>query len=97
MPAYMIVTAKIHDRDAFLADPAQAEVPVARLTGRDYLSDLRALIRPDRALEHLPQPGEALLPPHRDTVYLCVVDRDGGVHPLEVPGERADSESSRAS
>ena len=66
------------DRDAFLADPAQAEVPVARLTGRDYLSGLRALIHPERALDRLPQPGEALLPPHRDTVYLCVVDRDGG-------------------
>ena len=28
-------------------------------------------------MRQLPLAGEALLPPHRDTVYLCVVDRDG--------------------
>jgi len=65
------------DRDAFLADPSQADVPVARLTGPDYLAGLRALIDDGRAMRHMPAPGEALLPPHRDTVYLCVVDRDG--------------------
>ena len=65
------------DRDAFLADPAQCDVPVARLTDPAYLARLRALIDPARALPHLPAPGEALLPAHRDTVYLCTVDRDG--------------------
>ena len=65
------------DRDAFLADPAQADVPVARLTDPAYLAQLRALIRPDAAMAHMPAPGEAMLPVHRDTVYLCVVDRDG--------------------
>jgi len=65
------------DRDAFLADPAQADVPVQRLTSPAYLAALRGLIRDDRAMRDLPAPGEALLPPHRDTVYLCVVDRDG--------------------
>ena len=65
------------DRDAFLADPAQVDVPVARLTSPEYLAAQRALIDPARALPHLPAPGEAMLPPHRDTVYLCVVDRDG--------------------
>lgn len=65
------------DRDAFLADPAQADVPVAKLLDPAYLARLRALIRDDRAMPALPPPGEAELPAHRDTVYLCVVDRDG--------------------
>ncbi len=65
------------DRDAFLADPSQAQVPVEHLLSRRYLDGLRGLIDPARALPHLPQPGEANLPRHRDTVYLCVVDRDG--------------------
>ena len=65
------------DRDAFLADPAQADVPVARLTSAAYLDGLRALIGDERVMPHLPAPGETMLPVHRDTVYLCVVDRDG--------------------
>jgi gamma-glutamyltranspeptidase/glutathione hydrolase len=65
------------DRDAFLADPGQVDVPVRRLTSAAYLDGLRDLIRPDRAMAQLPAPGEAALPVHRDTVYLTVVDRDG--------------------
>jgi gamma-glutamyltranspeptidase/glutathione hydrolase len=65
------------DRDAFLADPLQAEVPVARLTDSGYLARLRGLIRDDAALRDLPRAGEAALPRHPDTVYLSVVDRDG--------------------
>ncbi len=65
------------DRDAFLADPSQADVPVAKLTSPDYLAGLRKLISDERAMKHMPAPGEAMLPVHKDTVYLCVVDRDG--------------------
>ena len=65
------------DRDAFLADPAQAPVDVAGLTDPAYLAKLRMLIQPGRAMPALPPAGEADLPVHRDTVYLCVVDRDG--------------------
>jgi gamma-glutamyltranspeptidase/glutathione hydrolase len=65
------------DRDAFLADPAQAEVPVARLTNPDYLDGLRAQIDGTKAIRAMPPPGETALPAHNDTVYLCVVDRDG--------------------
>ena len=65
------------DRDAFLADPEQADVPVARLTSPAYLAGLRALIDDARAMPRLSAPGETMLPAHRDTVYLCVVDRDG--------------------
>jgi gamma-glutamyltranspeptidase/glutathione hydrolase len=65
------------DRDAFLADPTQVEVPVGHLTSAAYLDGLRALIRDDAAMAEMPLPGESLLPTHKDTVYLCVVDRDG--------------------
>jgi gamma-glutamyltranspeptidase/glutathione hydrolase len=61
------------DRDAFLADPAQADVPVAHLLSSNYLDGLRALIDDDRAMDPLPPPGVL----HRDTVYLSVVDADG--------------------
>ncbi len=65
------------DRDAFLADPAQADVPVARLMDPAYLAALASLIDDERAMTDLPRAGEAALPRHRDTVYLCVVDGDG--------------------
>jgi len=65
------------DRDAFLADPAQVEVPVARLTSPDYLARLRALISDRHAMREMPPAGEADWARHKDTVYLCVVDRDG--------------------
>jgi gamma-glutamyltranspeptidase/glutathione hydrolase len=65
------------DRDAFVADPSQTDVPVKKLLSADYLSGLRALIDDTKAIRSLPAAGETLLPPHRDTIYLCVVDRDG--------------------
>jgi gamma-glutamyltranspeptidase/glutathione hydrolase len=61
------------DRNACLADPAAVDVPVGRLLDKGYAARLRALIDPERALVELPQP---LLPEHRDTVYLTVVDRE---------------------
>jgi gamma-glutamyltranspeptidase / glutathione hydrolase len=65
------------DRDAFVADPTMADVPVQKLLSDAYLAAQRGLISDDRAMAELPAPGESLLPPHKDTVYLCVVDRDG--------------------
>ena len=38
---------------------------------------MRALISDERAMRRLPAAGESLLPPHKDTIYLCVVDKDG--------------------
>jgi len=63
------------DRDAFLADPSQVDVPVEHLLSEEYLSGLRGLIDDKRALKDLP-PAGAL---HRDTVYISVVDEDGNV------------------
>jgi gamma-glutamyltranspeptidase / glutathione hydrolase len=66
------------DRDAFIADPSQAEIPLARLLSDAYLRDIARLIQDDRALPELPPAGaQSWLPVHADTVYLCVVDRDG--------------------
>jgi gamma-glutamyltranspeptidase/glutathione hydrolase len=61
------------DRDAFLADPAQADVPVAHLLSQAYLDGLRGLIDDNVAMKNLPPAGSL----HKDTVYLSVVDADG--------------------
>jgi gamma-glutamyltranspeptidase/glutathione hydrolase len=61
------------DRNCFVADPAKAEVPVDWLLSEAHAAELRAAIRPDRAMAELPPPGA---PVHQDTVYLCVVDRE---------------------
>jgi gamma-glutamyltranspeptidase/glutathione hydrolase len=65
------------DRDAFLADPRHAEVPVKKLLSADYLTSQRGLITDASVIQDLPAAGESELPPHKDTVYLCVVDKDG--------------------
>jgi len=67
------------DRDAFLADPSQADVPVAKLLDAGYLKRIAAAIRDNAAMTEaeLPPPGESDLAKHKDTIYLCVVDRDG--------------------
>ncbi|WP_431854824.1 gamma-glutamyltransferase family protein [Azospirillum sp.] len=58
-------------RDAHVGDPRHADVPVAELLSDRYAAALRAAIRPDGALPFPPP-----VVPHRDTVYLCAVDRD---------------------
>ena len=60
-------------RNAWLADPAMAEVPVAGLLSAQYADSLRAAIDPARAHEPARLIG---LPNHRSTVYITVVDRD---------------------
>lgn len=65
------------DRDAFLADPAQVEVPVEKLLSEDYLARLRGMIRDDQAMVELPPAGDVDWQKHKDTVYLTVVDKDG--------------------
>jgi gamma-glutamyltranspeptidase/glutathione hydrolase len=59
------------DRNALIADPAHARVPVAHLLSAEYADGLRGHIRPDRAMAALPAPGSI---GGKDTVYLCVVD-----------------------
>lgn len=65
------------DRDAFLADPSRVDVPVAKLTDKAYLRKLATLISDERAMPSLPVAGESDWAKHKDTVYLCIVDKDG--------------------
>ncbi len=60
------------DRDAVLADPAQSQVPVKQLLSMEHARRRAAEIRSDVAVKAPP----SAFPAHRDTVYLCVVDRD---------------------
>lgn len=61
------------DRDALIADPAHARVPVEHLLSAAYSDGLRSHIRLDRAMSGLPAPASTGTE-GRDTVYLCVVD-----------------------
>jgi gamma-glutamyltranspeptidase / glutathione hydrolase len=60
-------------RDALVGDPHFTPVPVARLLSDATAERVRAGIRLDRA-GAAPAWDEA---EHKDTIYLCVVDRDG--------------------
>ena len=60
------------DRNAFIADMAKAEVPVAELLSMGYAAEQRRHIDPARAMTDLPPSSLS----KSDTVYLCVVDRD---------------------
>lgn len=60
-------------RNAALADPAMAEVPVADLLSSSLADRLRAMIVAGKRIDSLP----AYMPPkHSDTVYITVVDKD---------------------
>jgi gamma-glutamyltranspeptidase / glutathione hydrolase len=60
-------------RDALVGDPRYGAVPVTRLLSDEHAAKARAAIRLDRA-GPAPRYDEA---EHKDTIYLCVVDRDG--------------------
>ena len=61
------------DRDAMLADPAHADVPVQEWLSEERAARLRQMISYDRAMAELPP---APMPAHMDTVYISVVDKD---------------------
>lgn len=72
------------DRDRWVADPAQADIPVAELLDKDYLRERAATVDPGRAAAEVPagigEPvGEvsAVLDDAGDTVYLTAIDRYG--------------------
>lgn len=62
------------DRARYYCDPRFSEVPTEWLISKAYAGERREMIRPDRALTHVPA-GDSRLG-HADTVYLSVVDRD---------------------
>ncbi len=61
------------DRDAYVADPEHAEVPIARLLDKAYAKE-RARLVGERAL-----PGAAPGLAPGDTVYLCAADAEGNL------------------
>ncbi len=61
-------------RNRFVADPSRVELRLDHMLSEATAARLATLIDPDRAL---PDPRAATEAVHRDTVYLCVVDRDG--------------------
>ncbi|MDB5416386.1 MAG: gamma-glutamyltransferase [Rubritepida sp.] len=64
------------DRDTFIADPGHVDVPTETLLSDAYLREQAKNIVDGRAMALLPPP-DTLMPKHKDTVYLCVVDEDG--------------------
>ena len=64
-----------HDRDRHLADPRFADVPMDRLTSKEYADERRGLMDPARALpwDKIPSYGSLA----GDTVYIAVVDDEG--------------------
>ncbi|CAN7385295.1 gamma-glutamyltransferase [Rhizobium sp. LjRoot254] len=60
-------------RDAWIADPDKANVPVDELLSDAFADRLASMIDLSRALTNLPA---FEMPLHRDTVYISVVDRD---------------------
>jgi gamma-glutamyltranspeptidase/glutathione hydrolase len=72
---FMIEAMRMGMADAarYVADPALVNVPVGSLLSKEYATQRRALIEPDRSVE-LMAPGQ---PEHRDTVYLTVADGQG--------------------
>jgi gamma-glutamyltranspeptidase/glutathione hydrolase len=60
------------DRDAYIADPDKARVPVSLLISKEYAAERRKLIDRNHAMPAT-RPG---LPENGDTVYLTVVDKD---------------------
>jgi gamma-glutamyltranspeptidase/glutathione hydrolase len=61
------------ERDRHIADPDHATVPVDELLSQRHAQALATQIDPERALD----PNRiSVLPPHPDTTYLTVVDRD---------------------
>ncbi len=60
-------------RDLYIADPAQANVPVDWLLSEENAAALREAIDPDRAGTALP---DIKPPAHESTVHISVVDKD---------------------
>ncbi|MCQ0972093.1 gamma-glutamyltransferase [Paracoccus sp. TK19116] len=61
------------ERDSRIADPRMSDVPVETLLSADHADQLRRSIDREKAG---PTPPSSM-PASEDTIYLCVVDRDG--------------------
>ena len=74
------------DKDACVGDPAFIEVPVAKLTAKDYARGLAEEIKAG-IKANVPRLGSGL--PAKDTTHVSVIDRDGNcvtmTHSLGMP------------
>jgi gamma-glutamyltranspeptidase/glutathione hydrolase len=73
---HLLVEAKklaFADRDRYISDPDFVEIPVQELSSMEYAAARRASIDLHEAARQV----SAGHPPGGDTVYLCVVDRQG--------------------
>ncbi|MFC1665844.1 gamma-glutamyltransferase [Pseudomonadota bacterium] len=61
------------DRNVYVADPTQADIPVDWILSQEHAAELRNLIDPAKGMDPLPPVS---LPKHEDTVYITVVDKD---------------------
>lgn len=62
-----------HHRDVLIADPAAMTIKATDLLSKELAKILAKRINPDRAVA----PTLWTEPEHKDTIYLCAVDRDG--------------------
>ena len=75
------------DKDAHVGDPAFVDIPIGRLTGKDYAAGLAAAIKAGEVAHVERLGGAAAESPH--TTHISVVDGDGGAvamtHSLGMP------------
>ena len=75
------------DKDRFVGDPAFVDVPLDRLTGKDYAAGLAAAIRRGEKASVARLQATDVVP--KDTTHLSVVDADGNcvamTHSLGMP------------
>ena len=62
------------DAAEYVADPTQADIPLAALLSEAYARTRRDMIRLDASIE---PPPHGIPPTSHDTVYLCAVDAEG--------------------
>jgi gamma-glutamyltranspeptidase/glutathione hydrolase len=65
------------DRSIYLGDPDFVEMPLARLTSRDYAAGLRATIHPDKATPSALLPGVPAPLEDDETTHFAIIDGDG--------------------
>ncbi|KGM56006.1 gamma-glutamyltransferase [Lysobacter daejeonensis GH1-9] len=65
------------DRTIYLGDPDFVQVPVARLTSREYAAGLRASIHPDKALPSALLSGKPAPLEDDETTHFSIIDADG--------------------
>ncbi len=63
------------DRDRYIADPAFADVPLARLLSKEYARELGQRIKRDTIASA--SAGDGTRDGNGDTIYLTVIDKDG--------------------